>query len=307
MAMSPLGRLNVFYHIISDNFPPIPFMANAFLLPDLSPLVIDYPVERWRAYALEYFRHAVEYGDVLFVFSEYTKKEMMARFQVGEDRIVVTSPAAASEYRPITDRNAIRTYLDSLGVGVDPYVLAVGTLEPRKDITTLVRAFGRLKREHPALRHKLVLSGERWCGYEPIFDAIRQEGLETEIKYVGRADRLELLYNGASLFVYPSYYEGFGLPPLEAMACGVPVITSNATSLPEVLGGAGRQFEARNSDDLCRTMREVLQNESHAKALGEAGVKRARHYNWDHTAKCFIQGLEQAIQVHKNRRRQLSV
>src|SRR5204862_7444540 len=123
-----------------------------------------------------------------------------------------------------------------VGISDCQYILSVGTSEPRKNCATVIRAFGRLKRADRACRHKLVPSGATWTGLEILYQIAADEGVADEVVFLGYREHLELLYNGAAMFVFPSIYEGFGLPPLEAMACGTPVIASNVTSIPEVVG-----------------------------------------------------------------------
>src|SRR5262249_38017057 len=137
--------------------------------------------------------------------------------------------------------------LAMIGLADGPYVLTVGTIETRKNHAVLLRAFRRLLERDPSIRHRLVLVGMEWIGHESVFDLIRQLGLETRVTYCGYSDQLPALYAGADAFVFPSLYEGFGLPPLEAMASGVPVLAANATSLPEVVGDAGVLFDPHDA------------------------------------------------------------
>lgn len=306
LALSPLGRVDVFYHVFGGTFDPIPSAANAFLIPDLIPLAIDYPIDGFRERAAAYYRRAVEHGDVLFVFSEHTRRDLSERLGVEASRVVVTPLAASPNYRPIADRKAVASYLQGHGLDGTSYVLAVGTLEPRKNLEILVRAFARMRRAHPKLSHTLVLCGEKWVGYEPVFAAISDEGMSEHVKYIGRVEHIESLYNGADLFVFPSRYEGFGLPPLEAMACGVPVIAARATSVPEVIGDAGLLFEPDDADRLAQLMADVLQNPAVAARMKQAGLERAKHYSWRSTARLFVDGLHQALETRKDRERRRS-
>jgi glycosyltransferase involved in cell wall biosynthesis len=303
LLMSPLGWLDVFYHVFGDDGKHVSAAANAYLIPDIIPLVLDYSLSGFREYASEYYKNAVSHGDVIFVYSEHTKRDVIERCGASEGQIVVTPLAAAPEFRPLDDRAAVDDYLNQLGIGGDPYVLAVGSLEPRKNLVTLVRAFARLKRASPRLRHRLVLSGAKWIGYEPVFEAIAAEGVENAVIHVGRAERLELLYNGASLFAFPSIYEGFGLPPLEAMACGVPVIASNATSIPEVVGDAGFLVNPMDDVEMCEGMRRILEDDALRQELRDKGLARSRAFTWHETAKRFVDGLQRAVAIHRSRRR----
>jgi glycosyltransferase involved in cell wall biosynthesis len=177
-------------------------------------------------------------------------------------------------------------------------VLAVGTLEKRKNLELLVRAFARLKRAHPTLSHRLVLCGSKWVGHESVFATIAAEAIGDAVVYLGHAERLDVLYNGASVFVFPSKYEGFGLPPLEAMACGVPVIVSNATSLPEVVGDAALLFEPDSVDGLAEAIGRVLYDPALAAELKLAGVRRAAQFTWEATAVATRKAFDRALGLH---------
>jgi glycosyltransferase involved in cell wall biosynthesis len=167
--------------------------------------------------------------------SEWTKQDLVRRYRVPVDRIVVTKEAPAPGFRRLADAARLQ-----LPKGVrEPFVLAVGNLEPRKNLTRLIHAFGVLVSER-GFSGSLVLVGKSDARTGPVVEAVRQFGLESRVVLAGfvSQEMLTLLYNRAALFVYPSLYEGFGLPPLEAMACGCPVVASNVTALPETLGDA---------------------------------------------------------------------
>jgi glycosyltransferase involved in cell wall biosynthesis len=295
MWLSPLGKLDIFYHIFGGEFPAVPGVANAYLIPDVIPLAIDYPQPGFREFALAYYQRAVKHGDVLFVYSQHTKQDIIDRLGAQPERIVVTPLAAGAQFYKSCSGEAVAQYLKTLGLSETPYLLAVGTLEPRKNLETLVRAFAHLKRREPSLPHKLVLAGAKWVGFQPIFAAICDEGVENDVVYVGRAERIDLLYRGATAFVFPSLYEGFGLPPLEAMAAGVPVIAANATSVPEVVSDAGILFEPKDVPGLTAAMSRVLQDPQLQADLRQKGLRRAAQFSWDRTAAAFYDGLQLGI------------
>ena len=167
-------------------------------------------------------------------------------------------------------------------------MLAVGTLEPRKNLTTLLQAFARLQRIgeiDPALG--LVLAGARGWLDEPVFRTVRALGLEQVVCFPGFIDDDDLpaVYRGSELFVFASLYEGFGLPLLEAMACGVPVITSNISSMPEVAGDAAMLVDPRDVDGLAAAIAHVLRDEALRDRLRSAGVARARQFTWEMAAR----------------------
>lgn len=170
-----------------------------------------------------------------------------------------------------------------------PYVLSVGTIEPRKNAGVLLEAYRRLARDGRIAEH-LVLAGERGHGWSDVAVAIRRAGLEGRVHapgFVPDAD-LPALYRGARLFVYPSLAEGFGFPPLEAMACGVPVVASTGSSLGENLAGAADLVSPGDADGLAAAMRRMLCDEGHRQARIRDGLTRAAAFRWDDTARRVV-------------------
>jgi len=166
----------------------------------------------------------------------------------------------------------------------EPFILAVGNLEPRKNLDRLLQAFGALVRDG-GFGGQLVLVG-KGSGAAEILAKARREGLESKIALTGFVPEhdLVLLYNRASLFVYPSLYEGFGLPPIEAMACGCPVVASAASVLPETLGNAALLVDPESVHELATAMASVLADSDLARKLRQKGLQRARALTWHQTA-----------------------
>ncbi|MCC2670823.1 MAG: hypothetical protein K0Q72_3294 [Armatimonadetes bacterium] len=215
--------------------------------------------------------------------SEATRRDLTELYDIEPERITVTPYAADPIYQPMDPDQARRAVRQRLRVP-GPYLLSVGVLQPRKNLPRLVRAYNRIAHSIP---HRLVLVGkEGWAG-EALQKAIAeaQPGREPIFTgYVPDAD-LPALYAGADLFVYPSLYEGFGLPPLEAMACGTPVITSNTSSLPEVVGDAAVTLDPLDVEGLAQAMLSLLHDDSRRAALAAAGPRRAAGFTWDRTAR----------------------
>jgi len=169
------------------------------------------------------------------------------------------------------------------------FILFLGTLEPRKNIVGLLEAYAGLRGRWGARRGgapPLVIAGAKGWYYEEVFKKAQQLALQSDVRFVGfaPAEELPLWYSAADLFVYPSLYEGFGLPVLEAMACGAPVITSNCSSLPEVVGPAGLMVDPTDSAALTEAMWRILTDEERRAALGEEGRRRAAQFSWERTA-----------------------
>lgn len=217
--------------------------------------------------------------------SDHARNEIVEMFGIPDQRIAVTPlgypPAMDALPEPVRAAEVRRRY----GLP-DSYILYVGTIQPRKNLDMLIEAYARLKREGSAPQ-KLVIVGRKGWLYETLFARISSRGIENDILFTGFVPDEELpdLYDGACLFVYLSLFEGFGLPPLEAMARGVPVVTSNTTSLPEVVGGAGITVSPGNLDDVVDGMRRVLLDDATAGRLRQAGRLRARQFSWERTAR----------------------
>jgi glycosyltransferase involved in cell wall biosynthesis len=166
------------------------------------------------------------------------------------------------------------------------YLLFVGTLEPRKNLTTLLHAYAMLRAEWPGEDLKLVVAGRTGWLYTDIFDTVKRLALDEEVIFTGFVDDEDLpdLYRGAQLFVFPSLYEGFGLPILEAMASGVPVITSATASMPEVAGDAAILVDPHDSEAIAEGMAQVLAEDRLRQAMIQKGLARARRFTWDTVA-----------------------
>ena len=226
-------------------------------------------------------------ADRIIVPSQTVKRDVVQHLGLAEDLVVVTPEGCEPRFRPVPAEASLREVAAKYGLP-PRYVLAVGTLEPRKNLTTLLEAFARLRRAaaiDPALR--IVLAGARGWLEEPIFQTVRSLGLEQVVCFPGFIDDDDLpaVYSGAAVFVFPSLYEGFGLPLLEAMACGVPVITSNISSMPEVAGDAAMLVDPRNVDGLAAAIAQVLRDEALRDRLRGAGIARARQFSWETAAR----------------------
>ena len=170
------------------------------------------------------------------------------------------------------------------------YILFVGTLEPRKNITNIIRAYNMLP-HHLKYNHLLVICGKKGWYYEEIFRTVEELNLEDNVIFTGYVPDKDvpLLMNGAKVFVYPSFYEGFGLPPLEAMACGTPVISSNVSSIPEVVGNAGILVNPNNVEELSDAIVRVVSNEELRAQLSEKGLRQANKFSWRATVEKTVE------------------
>jgi glycosyltransferase involved in cell wall biosynthesis len=292
---SPLSKLDVLFHNQGGDLPPLTTGANVYFIPDLIPLVFAWYGEEHRRYLRDFCAATTKHAQAVLVYSDYVKAQVVQELGIREDLIRVTPLAAAPRFRPLP-REDLRPALARAGLGDTPYILYVSTLEPRKNHLTLVRAYARLRRLEPALPHKLVFVGAKWLGHESIFEAVRELGLDGEVRHLGYVDEPEVFFNGADLFVFPSLAEGFGLPPLESMACGTPVVSSEATSLPEVVGDAALLVSPEDEAALCEAMRRVLTDRALHTTLREKGLRRAASFSWQRNARETLAGCELAYQ-----------
>ncbi len=216
-----------------------------------------------------------------------------------EEKVVVVPNAAAPEFRPMARETAGAAVRERFGMRT-PFLLSVGDLQPRKNQIGLIRAFARLVRAYPQLPHTLVLVGKETWFAERVRDAARTSGVEDRIRFCGFVSDQDLLqlYNACDLFVFPSFYEGFGLPALEAMACGRAVACSNASALPEVVDGAAILFDPYAVDEIVRAMADLLLDAELRLRMERLGLQRAAHFSWqkaaDHMLDVFCEVAEES-------------
>ena len=288
--------MDVLWHNLHGRLRPSTWAANAYLVPDVIPLAVDYGVPGLVDEYRPFYEAAARNGDVVIVFTNHARKDFLERVGGSPESIRVAHLAAGPEYRPVRDRARLREALAAEGLADVPYVLMVATVEYRKNHAVLLRAFAQLLKKERALPHKLVLVGAKWIGHEAVFDLIRQLGLESRVIYTGFSNQLPALYAGADAFVYPSLYEGFGLPLLEAMASGVPVLAADATSLPEVAGDAGVCFPRRTSIG-CATLFGRSSWIGHSTLeCTRRGLERAATFSWRRTAELYVEAFELGLQ-----------
>jgi glycosyltransferase involved in cell wall biosynthesis len=212
--------------------------------------------------------------------SEHTKRDIIDLFAIPERKIHVVSPAVGSEYycRPPQETSAVR---NKYGLP-DRFILYLGTLEPRKNVTGLIEAFNRLPDDAG-----LVIAGAKGWLYKDIYAAAERSPKKDRIRFIGYVDERDkpALYSAATVFAYPSFYEGFGMPALEAMACGTPVVTSHTSSLSEVVGNAGLLVNPGVTDELVMAAESILHDQQFSRRLSELGIERAKLFTWEESAR----------------------
>jgi glycosyltransferase involved in cell wall biosynthesis len=228
----------------------------------------------------------------VIAISDFTKQDLVQRYGLSPEGIVVIPLAAGATFTPLPDAAS-----RPLPTGIrEPFILAVGNLEPRKNLATLIDAFAELVRQH-SFAGSLVIAGKAKYRGEEAGGAVVRLGLEGRVVFTGFIDdaTLRLLYNRATLFVYPSLYEGFGLPLLEAMACGCPVVASNATAIPQTAGDAAILVDPTSVAALTAAMARVVGNPELARRLSFQGKAQSARFSWTRTAELTRRVYREAL------------
>ncbi len=252
--------------------------------------------QKWYVWdAKRSFRRAARRASIVFTISDFSKRDISARYGVPAERIHVTANGVDTQrFYPATEPEPS---LAALGLKHRGYLLTVGRLEPRKNHRALIEAYAQLPKDAPPL----VIAGQADFGYESIFEQIRASGLQDRVRVLQdiRDDLLPAVMRHARLFVFPSFAEGFGLPVVEAMASGVPVVTSNTAALPEVGGDAALYASPTDSLDIAREMTRVLSDEALWKSMAQRGLEQIKMFNWRLSAQVMMNAyrnhLEKAV------------
>jgi glycosyltransferase involved in cell wall biosynthesis len=234
-------------------------------------------------------------ADAIVVPTEAIRQEVCEYLRAGEEKVFAVPEAAREFFQPV-DFAETKATRQKLGIR-DEFILTVGTIEPRKNIPALVAAFERLLSRESNRQLQLVIAGGKGWLSGPSFAAIESSPAARQIVVTGylQDEALRDLYSSCRVFVYPSLYEGFGLPPLEAMACGAPVVVSDIPALIESTGGAAGIAAARDPDGLAEAMSDVVNDEDERSALIKAGRQRATELSWTQTAIKTMQIYESLV------------
>jgi glycosyltransferase involved in cell wall biosynthesis len=281
-------RLDCFWgtmHLLPLSLPKR--IRTVLTINDLVPLLYPESMTSYNAFIHRcYWQQSLARADAILAISESTKRDLVGRLGIAESRITVTHLGVEDRFRPLP-MEQVQTRLRALELNPG-YLLAVGTLEPRKNYPLLFQALKALPRELI-----LVVAGGRGWKYRDILEERARLGLEERVRlvgYVGGED-LAVLYNGARLLVFPSRYEGFGLPLLQAMACGTPVLASRTSSLPEVGGDAAAYFDPQSVDSLICELQRLLNDDARLRPMRAKGIERARQFTWEQTARKTLEVL----------------
>lgn len=244
-------------------------------------------------FALQHtLKQSIKRADKIITISDFSKERIMFHYGVCEDKIAVVPCGYRSDvFHNNYSVKEIETGKKKYNINSD-YFLYLGTLEPRKNIERLVKAYSLLKQGKNKIP-KLVLAGGKGWLYDNIFKLVNELDLIDYVIFTGYVDDKDvpLLMNGAAAFCFPSLYEGFGMPPLEAMACGTPVITSNTSSLPEVVGDAAILVNPLSVDDISNAIKLVTKDDKLRQQLSEKGLVQCQKFSWEKSAKLFLETI----------------
>ena len=250
-----------------------------------------------RRYLQAFARISVRRARRVIAVSESTKQDLVSIYDISPEKIDVVHNGVDASFRPLP-ADQVAAFRQQKGLP-DRFLLFVGTLEPRKNVVRLIEAYARLPKGRPPL---VLVGGKGWF-YDEIFCRVEALELTDEVHFSGfvPAEELPLWYNAADLFVYPSIYEGFGLPALEAMACGTAVITSTASSLPEVVGKAGKLVDPTDTEALATAMEQVLGDREMQEQMQAAGLVQAAGFSWEKAARQTVDSYRHALTPQEDR------
>ncbi len=252
----------------------------------------EYAVPALAAYLKRVVPDALARADLVAAVSSEVARTLITHFQVAREKLTVVPNGVSPHFKRITDPLLLGATQHKFGLK-HPLVLAVGTLEPRKNHMGLIKAFHQAQKQKNGPAMLAIAGGHGWL-YEETQELVTTLHLEKKVRFLGRVTELELitLYSMADVFAFPSFFEGFGIPPLEAMACGAPVITSHTSSLPEVVGDAALLVDPYDTAALANAIISLLENETLREELRQKGYLRASHYTWAGAARKMLAGYQ---------------
>lgn len=295
------------YHILKNKIDLLHIPVSELVLSKVCPTVVsiedlaEYNIKNKYSHLRMLYRKitlpiTTRRVDHIITVSNSSKNDIVKFLKTPPDKISVIYHGVNERFRTLDKKEAF-AYIQRKYNFTEKYLLYVGRLaQPSKNIVRIIQAFHQLKLKKN-IKHKLVLIGKKDLGYENIIKAVKELTIEKEVLFIGYVPNEELpfFYNCASVFIYPSLYEGFGLPIIEAMACGLPVVASNVSSIPEVVGDAGLLVNPYNSDEIEKGIYSILFNDHLRGELIQKGLQRSKLFSWGKTAKGYIKVYERVL------------
>ena len=289
--------IDVFHNTVNGIGLPNCFKGvKVITLHDLIPYIMPETVDRPHLdYTLKYTPYILEDAAHIITVSHHSKSDIQKYFGIEDDKITVTHLAADPIFRPLDRDNAKKVIFNKYGVD-KKYVLYLGGFSQRKNIARLIKAFKKVIIEKEEVINLLIL-GEHSRSFKALWKLTEELELCDYVKFLNFVPTADLpyFYNGAELFAYPSLYEGFGLPPLEAMQCGIPVITSNVSSIPEIVGDACLLTDPYSVDDISDSMLTLLTDGDEWHRYSLMGIEKAKEYSWFKTAAETLEVYEKSM------------
>jgi len=290
-------------HSLHYSFPLMPLRARKFVtVHDMTSFGMpDIHISSKGRYYRLFLRIGWRHADHMIFVSRSTLKDYLKRFPRSPDSCHITLLGKSGDFRPDICPESVSRVLEKYRVG-RPYLLFVGMIEPRKNLTRLVRAFAGIAPLYP--RHSLVIAGSKGWMYKTVFEEVRRQNLEGRVLFPGFVAEEDKAYliRGAEVFVYPSLYEGFGIPVLEALACGIPTLTSDVSSMPEVAGNAALFCDPFSTEDMRAALERLVGDGELRASLAAEAVLQAQKFDWKLTARETYQAYCTAIAGDSDRR-----
>lgn len=293
------GRADL-WHGLDFTLPPLLRGSAIVTIPDLAFLAQPDCLEPSQA---AFLRHAVplaaQRADAIITFSEHVRRELLERLHVPAERVHVISPGVSAAFQRLTDTMLLAATRHKFELQT-PCILTVGALAPHKNLIRLVQAFDKMRRERSGPK-MLAIAGQHGWRYEEVYEIVNRLGLKNEVRFLGHVTDLELvlLYSLADVVALPSLYEGFGFSVLEAMACGAPVVCSNAGALPEVAGDAALLVTPTDTDALSTMLSRLLHNPRLRALLSKKGQAQAAKFTWEACARNHLKLYEEVTEQYE--------
>jgi glycosyltransferase involved in cell wall biosynthesis len=293
-------HIDVYHGVCNFELPIRKVCRYVVTIHDLVPLFFPELVPKKHLLFFKLFmKRAAQTADLIMTDSEHSKQDIVQHLSVPAEKIRVIYLG----YEPLrpnaADPQKCQGILTHYGI-TQPYLLFVGVIEPKKNLERLVEAFALLRQDSSLGKaFQLVIAGGKGWFYETLYQKVHKLRLEDHVIFTGFVpdEDLPALYTGAEVFVFPSIYEGFGLPVVEAMAYGVPVVTSNVSSLPELAGNAGMLIDPNHPEAICEGLTEVLVNPQKQAQMKQAGLLQAQQFSWQRTAEETYKVYQEVYQM----------